>query len=185
MIADPVSDDVTQDKLPESSPTCLPPETRPLLVMGIGNILLRDEGVGVRVIEAMQRLDLPDNVELVDAGTAGADLVDIIAHRRKVIVIDALDAQAAPGTVYRLRSDELMPEPGAAVSLHQLGLVESLTMAEQLGCAPAEVIVFGVQPEQIRAGLELSPRVADAVSKVVDAVQVEIKQSLRITGDQI
>ncbi len=150
------------------------PGVKPILIMGIGNILLWDEGVGVRVVEAMQNLDLPEHVELVDAGTAGADLVDIMTGRRKVIVVDAIESQAAPGTIFRLSGEELLPEPGASISLHQLGLVESLFMAEQLGCAPGEVVVFGIQPAEIRAGLELSPDVANAIPKVIDAVLAEI-----------
>ena len=146
----------------------------PVLVMGIGNILLRDEGVGVRVIEAMVRLDLPQDVELVDAGTAGADLVECIADREKVIVVDALEAEAAPGTVFRLRGDELLPDPGSSISLHQLGLVESLVMAEQMGCSPREVIVFGIQPGEIRPGLELSSEVERVIPKVVATVREEL-----------
>ena len=159
---------------PGESATSKRPEVKPVLIMGIGNILLRDEGVGVRVVEAMQNLDLPDHVELVDAGTAGADLVDIMADRRKVIVVDAIESQAAPGTIFRLSGEELLPEPGASISLHQLGLVESLFMAEQLGCAPGEVVVFGIQPAEIRAGLELSPAVANAIPKVIEGVLAEI-----------
>ena len=70
-----------------------------------------------------------------------------------------------------------MPASGVAVSLHQLGLVESLAMAEQLECAPKEIIVFGVQPDQIRPGLEMSARVAASVPKVIDAVLKEVEQS--------
>ncbi len=157
-----------------SVPRSTPPEPLPVLVMGIGNILLRDEGVGVRVVQAMQDLDLSDEVELIDAGTAGADLVDIMANRRKVVVVDAIEAGAVPGTVFRLRGEDLMPEPGAAVSLHQLGFVESLAMAQQLGCAPIDVVVIGVQPSQIRAGLELSPDVKNAIPRAITAVRSEI-----------
>ncbi len=153
------------------------PEVKPILIMGIGNILLRDEGVGVRVIEAMQGFDLPEGVELVDAGTGGADLVDVMAGRRKVIVVDAIEGQAAPGTIFRLTGEELLPEPGATISLHQLGLAESLVMAEQLGCRPREVVVLGVQPGEIRPGVELSSEVAKAVPKLVGAVLAEMGPS--------
>ena len=64
----------------------------PIVVLGIGNILLRDEGVGVRVAEQMLSINLPREVEVVDGGTAGADLLDVICNRRKVIIIDAVDA---------------------------------------------------------------------------------------------
>jgi hydrogenase maturation protease len=147
----------------------------PVLVLGIGNILLRDEGVGVRVVEAMRDVPLPVDTELVDGGTAGADLVDLLADRRKVIVIDALDAEVEPGAVFRLGPDELLPRDGEMISLHQLGLVESLAMARQLRCVPEEVVIFGVQPRQISPGLELSAEVQDAVPKVIEAVLLELQ----------
>lgn len=142
----------------------------PTLIMGIGNILLRDEGIGVRVVEAMRDVVLPEGVELLDAGTAGADLLDLVADRAKVIVIDAIDADAQPGTVLRLKAEDLAPDEGAPISLHQLGLAQSLAMADQLGCAPREVVVFGIQPKTIETGLELTETVAAAIPSVIEAV---------------
>lgn len=147
---------------------------QPILVIGIGNILLQDEGVGVRVIEAMQEMDLPDDVELVDGGTSGADLVDMIADRGKLIVVDAIEAGAQPGTVFRLSAEDLLPQDGQAISLHQLGLVESLTMAEQLGCAPQEVAIIGVQPGKVSPGLELTAEMAGVVPKIIQTVLAEL-----------
>lgn len=152
---------------------------QPTLILGIGNILLQDEGVGVRVIEAMQQMELPDEVELVDGGTAGADLVDIIADRRKLIVVDAIDAGSRPGTILRLAADDLAPEPEAAISLHQLGLAESLAMASQLDCAPQDVVIFAVQPGRIAPGLELSAEVAAVVPAVVEAVMAELGEGMK------
>lgn len=146
----------------------------PVLIVGIGNILLRDEGVGVRVVEALRDADLPEDVELVDGGTCGADLVEIFADRRKVIVIDALGASGAAGSIYRLAAADLLPPQGDCISLHQLGLVESLSMAEQLGCAPKEVVIFGIQPAAIAPGLELSADVAAAVPRAVRCVLAEL-----------
>jgi hydrogenase maturation protease len=150
---------------------------QPVLVLGIGNILLGDEGVGVRVVEAMREADLPDGVELVDGGTCGADLIDLLADRRKVVVIDALEAGATAGSLFRLSAEDLLPEEGDSISLHQLGLVDSLAMVAQLGCAPQEVVVFGIQPATLRPGLELSPDVAAAVPGVIEAVLAELRQS--------
>ena len=73
----------------------------PILVLGIGNILLCDEGVGVRVIEALQTMELPATVEVFDGATAGVDLLDVLADRRKVIVIDAVQADGPCGAVFR------------------------------------------------------------------------------------
>ncbi len=148
--------------------------TAPILVLGIGNILLRDEGVGVRVIEALADASLPAGVETLDGGTSGADLLDAIADRRRLIVVDAVDAKAAPGSVLRFTPDELAADDTRTVSLHEFGLLETLAAARRLGCAPAEVVILGVQPKVVAAGLELSAEVAAAVPGVIERVRAEI-----------
>jgi len=147
----------------------------PILVLGIGNILLRDEGVGVRVIERMRGMPpLPEDVELVDGGTAGADLLEVLAERRKVIVIDAVQSECEPGTVLRFTADELVRPDGVGMSLHEVGLGEALIMTEQLGCEPEDVVVFGITPKNIESGLELSEEIAASVPKVIELVLAEI-----------
>ena len=149
---------------------------KPVLILGIGNILLRDEGVGVRTIEAMAGLDLPEGVETLDGGTSGADLVYEVAGRRKLIVIDATDAQAAPGAVFRLTLDDLLAESRGSISLHELGLTETLTIARQLGCPPREVVIFAVQPKVVEFGLELSDEVKGVLPRLIDAVLAEARR---------
>jgi hydrogenase maturation protease len=149
-----------------------------VLVVGIGNILLRDEGVGVRVIEAMSGMPLPEGVEAVDGGTSGADLVDIIADRPKVIVVDAVRAESKPASVFRFGAEDLLAEKLATLSLHQLGLVETLRMAQQLGCAPGEVVIFGIIPKEITPGLELSDEVNAVVPRVIKLVLAEARRGL-------
>jgi hydrogenase maturation protease len=149
---------------------------RPILVLGIGNILLRDEGVGVRVIEQMQKMRLPNDVELIDGGTAGADLMDVLAEREKVIIIDAVQAECEPGTVLRFTADDLTQPDGVGMSLHELGLGEALKMTKQLGCAPEDVVVFGIKPGDISCGLELSEQISASVPRVVELVLEEIKK---------
>lgn len=146
----------------------------PVLVLGIGNILLRDDGVGIRVIETLQSMRVPDGVELLDGGTAGADLLDLICHRRKLIVIDAMDADEPPGTIRRMSPDDLTGPTSPGLSLHHLGLLETLAMAAHLNAAPHEVIIFGIQPADVTTGLELSPVAANAVVKTVARVLSEL-----------
>ncbi len=146
----------------------------PILVLGIGNILLRDEGVGVRVIERMREMPVPEDVELVDGGTAGADLLEVLAERRKVIVIDAVQSECEPGTVLRFTADELVRPDGVGMSLHEVGLGESLIMTRQLGCEPEDVVVFGITPKNIESGLELTEEIAASVPKVIELVLAEI-----------
>jgi len=147
---------------------------RPTLVLGLGNILLRDEGLGVRVVEAMGHMTLPKDVELFDGATAGLDLLDVLANRRKVIVIDAVDCDADPGTVLRLTPQDLVPRHSQDISLHDLGLLETLAAAGHLGVAPEEVIILGVRPGDVSCGLTLSATIAAMVPKIVHLVLAEL-----------
>jgi hydrogenase maturation protease len=146
----------------------------PILILGIGNILLCDEGVGVRVAEQMREAALPDDVEVVDGGTAGMDLLDVLAERRKVIIIDAVQANCEPGTVLRFSAEDMVQSEDVSVSLHELGLYEALMMTKQLGCEPEEVVVFGIKPKKVGYGLELTEEIEKLIPKVVEMVSAEI-----------
>jgi hydrogenase maturation protease len=146
----------------------------PVLVLGIGNILLRDEGVGVRVVEMLQTMELPSTVEVFDGATAGVDLLDVMADRRKIIVVDAVQADGPPGMVFRFSPSQLQPQEHVSLSLHQIGLLEALRMAELIGCPPEQVVIFGVRPKDVGCGLDLSTEVTQAAGEVVQLVLSEL-----------
>ena len=147
----------------------------PILVLGIGNILLRDEGVGVRVIEHMREIPMPDNVELLDGGTGGADLLEVLSERQKVIVADAVQADCEPGSILRFTAEDLVRPNQASMSLHEIGLAESLIMTRQLNCAPEEVVIFGLKPKSIECGLELTKEIAVSIPRVIELILAEVK----------
>ena len=151
------------------------PAKAPILVVGIGNILLRDEGIGVHVVRAMADRSLPADVELLDGGTAGADLLDTISDRDKVILIDALDADVPPGTIVRLEAEDLAAGASDSISLHEFGLAETLQMAKHLGCMPLQVTVLAVRPQDVRSGLELSAEMRSWLPGLVQAVLDELR----------
>jgi hydrogenase maturation protease len=154
---------------------------RPVLVLGIGNILLHDEGIGVYVVERMQKGGVPDYVEFLDGGTAGADLLDHICDRQKVIVVDAVDvdstnspqADIEPGTILRFTSDCLASNTGQSISLHEFGIADTLAMARRLNCAPHEVIIIGIKPKDITPGLGLSEKIAGVVPRIIECVSAD------------
>jgi len=154
----------------------------PILVLGLGNILLRDEGVGVRVVQAMAAAALPPGIEVFDGATAGVDLVDVLADRRKVVVIDAMDGEDAPGTVRRLAPEDLAPRCDGGLSLHEVGLMEALTLARHMGRLPAEVVIFGIKPEVVEPGLKLSPRLSALVPRIVELVLEEVGSTIGPDG---
>lgn len=145
--------------------------------MGIGNVLLRDEGVVARVVEQMQSIHLPREVELVDGGTAGADLLDVICNHRKVIIVDAVDADVPPGTIVRMKPEEINGNASGGISLHELGIVETLQMARLLGCAPKEVVVFGIKAKQNGYGLKLSEKLRKAMPQVIELLLGELNKT--------
>jgi len=146
----------------------------PVLIVGIGNILLRDEGFGSHVIKALQNVELPPSVELLDGGTAGADLIDSICDRRKVIFIDAVQADVEPGSILRLTAGDLTQNLGQSISLHEFGLIEVLLMAKQLHCALQEVVIFGVKPKDLSCGVGLSEEIARIVPRVIELIVDEL-----------
>lgn len=146
-----------------------------ILILGIGNILMADDGVGIRVIERLRGIPLPAEVELVDGGTSGADLIDILAERRKAIVIDAIDVGAKPGTVIRYAGDSWSEHARQALSLHEVGLGQAMSMVKLIGVAPQEMVVFGIQVQRIEPSLELSAPVTEAVASLVRHILAEIE----------
>jgi hydrogenase maturation protease len=152
-------------------------ERAKILILGIGNILLRDEGVGVRVIEYLQQREIPNDVELLDGGTAGADLLEHICGREKVIVIDAMQADYPPATIVRLTPKDLVPADVPQLSMHSLDLPQTLVMADLLGCPAKEVVIFAIQPEKVECGMELTPAIQAVVPQAAQLVLEEIKKN--------
>ena len=151
------------------------PRVARVLVLGAGNILLSDEGIGVRVVEALQqRYRVPEEVEVLDGGTCGMDLLDIIAGRDHLILVDAVDTGSPPGTVVRLDDGEIPAVFRTKSSPHQLGLQDVLALLLLLDAAPAHVTVIGVQPASLDIGLELSPVVAARLDEMVEMVAQEL-----------
>lgn len=167
-----------RDRQPEASTQTQAPAGRaPVLVLGIGNLLMQDEGVGVRVVQELARRSLPEGVELCDGATAGLDLLDILAGRRKVIVIDAVRCDAQPGTILRIEIDDLTFKPGVAISLHEFGLIATLRAGRLLGCLPEHMVLYGVRPAHLDMGLELSSQVADVIPRLIEQVIAEVTET--------
>lgn len=146
-----------------------------VLVLGAGNILLSDEGIGVRVVEALQdRYRVPDAVEVLDGGTSGMGLLDVLAGRDHLIIVDAVNTGRPPGSLVRLADDEIPAAFRTKSSPHQLGLQDVLALLRLLGTAPRRVTVIGIQPASLDLSLELSPVVAGKLDELVQMVVAEL-----------
>ncbi len=142
------------------------------LVVGMGNLIYRDEGVGVHVIEEMKKMELPRHVELLDIGTSTMDLIAYLDGVKKLIIVDAMKAGGTPGTLYRCRPEDLLPKEEGPVSLHEIGLLETLTMAKKKGLE-IDTVVIGVEPKVFDWGMELSDEIRDRIPGIVEAVLKE------------
>ena len=145
--------------------------TSNILILGIGNILLGDEGAGIRVIERFaQRFSVPSGVDVVDGGTAGMRLLDILAGRGRVIVADAVKAPQPPGTLVRLVDAEVPALFENRLSPHQLGFADVLAALDLMDQVPAQLIVIGIVPARIELEVRMSRQVDEAVDHAVEAV---------------
>ncbi|MGA9753686.1 MAG: HyaD/HybD family hydrogenase maturation endopeptidase [Desulfobaccales bacterium] len=128
-----------------------------LTLIGLGNLLLRDEGIGIHAIRALEaRYLMPPGLEIVDGGTAGLDLLPYIEGRDRVIFVDAVNFRKEPGCIGVLENQEIPALFTSKDSLHHLGLIDVLAAAQLLDVAPREICLIGIQPHIIETGLELS-----------------------------
>ena len=147
------------------------------LVLGLGNILLEDEGVGVRVIERLQAdYIFPDDVLVLDGGTLGLDLLAYIEDYSHIVIVDAVRANKEPGTLVRLVNEEIPAFLGPKVSPHQVGLQDLLALAKLRGHFPDEVILWGIQADIFEPGLELNPAIAAQVEPLCARVIDELNR---------
>ena len=145
------------------------------LVLGIGNVLLTDEGVGVRSLNELERrYTFSDDVELLDGGTSGIELLRHIEGRDNLIIIDAMTYDQPPGSVYRVESEDVPSVFRTRISPHQLGLSDLLAAALLTDCMPPGLVLFGVEPESVDIGLELTETVEKSLPKLIKVVVAEL-----------
>ena len=147
-----------------------------ITVLGIGNILLTDEGFGVRVIEKLfDEYEFPDNVAVVEGGVLGIHLLGTLSKTDHLIVVDAVKNKQPPGTLYRMEKEELPERIVMKNSLHQTDFLETLTLCEMIDKAPQTIVVLGAEPEDIVThSVELTPVVAGQVDETVARVLGEL-----------
>jgi len=149
-------------------------DKKPILVLGIGNLLLKDEGIGVHIVQRMRDMALPPSVEIMDGGTMGLSLLYCIEGRKKVIIIDAVLTDGIPGTLYRFTDRDLEVNAGILRSAHEIDFTYVLKTAGFIGTKPDEVVFIGVKPADISEGLELSPVIEEKISRIIELVIKEV-----------
>lgn len=148
-----------------------------ILVLGLGNTIMTDDGFGVRAVEALSsRYRFQEGVRLLDGGTLGLDLLPYLEGVERLLIVDALEMREAPGTVFRLEGKDVPRAFASKLSVHQMGVQDLLAVSELMGHLPRELVVWGVQPESIEMGTELTATVAAALEPVIGGVVGELRK---------
>ncbi len=146
-------------------------------LIGLGNLLLGDEGVGVHAVEALKRkYDFPEEVRLIDGGTLGLDLLHVIEGMDRVLFVDAVELEKEPGTIAVIEDEDLPSFLRPKLSLHHVGLSDLLFASSFMGTRPAEIALVGIQPETLEIGLELSKRVKEHFEKLLQVIVGKLRE---------
>lgn len=149
------------------------------LIIGLGNPLRGDDGVGVCVVQKLMAHPLPPGVAVVDGGAQGLGLVNLMAGQQRVILVDAADVGRSPGQFVRFTLAEArLLGPDQHLSVHAAGLRDALLLAEALEMLPSEVIIFGVQPRHLDWDEALSPEVEAILPNLIAAILAEVRRDL-------
>jgi hydrogenase maturation protease len=147
-----------------------------IVVLGIGNILMTDEGIGPHAVNALQqRYALPDEVEVVDGGTAGMELIRYVSNADHLIVVDAVRVGQPPASVVKMTGDAVPAFFRTKLSPHQVGLSDLLATLMILGESPGTITLVGVQPDSFDMNMDLSPAVAAKLDTVVEMIADELR----------
>ena len=150
--------------------------TKNIVVLGVGNLLLSDEGVGVHVANRLMAMELPPGVRVVEGGTDGFKLMNVVVGADRLIVVDAVKGGAPPGSIYRFDINDAPSTPAELkTSVHQIGILEVIHLSELVGDKP-EATIIGVEPKSLEMGMELSPELEEKLPKIIELVLEEINR---------
>jgi len=143
------------------------------IVVGVGNLLLKDEGIGVHIARALQQMDIPQDTKIIDGGTS-PDLPYYLKDTDRLIILDAVKAGGEPGTVYRFHPHDVNIESEGTTSAHDFGLEQSLRIMRLTGSEPKEIVIIGIEPKEIDWGTELSTELQQRIPEIINVVLSEV-----------
>jgi len=152
------------------------------LILGVGNYILSDDGLSVHVLERLQSDNLiPDNIQMVDGGTCGLDLLQYLEEVSNLIIIDAIKTRdGTPGSIIRLDGDQIPAYLSLKISPHDIGLPDLLATAKLRDLYPENIVAFGIQPASLELGVDLSPEVASNVEALIELIKKEVTELILI-----
>ncbi len=152
-------------------------EAEHTLVLGLGNPLMGDDGLGLRALARLRQEWAVNGAELVDGGTWGMNLLPLIEDARRVLLLDAIDVGATPGTLVELEQDQIPRLFARKLSPHEVDLREVLALADLRGTMPAETVALGLQPADVSMSTDLTPVVAAGMDALLEAVVRRLRRA--------
>jgi hydrogenase maturation protease len=145
-------------------------------VLGIGNLIMTDDGVGVRVVQHLSEgYVFPSEVTILDGGTLGLDLLTHLEGVERLLIIDAMKTGGPPGTIVRMTGEEIPMVFETKLSPHQMGLKDLLAVSVLRGITPPEMVLLGIQPGNIELGVDLTPPVEAQLDTLMDMALRELE----------
>ncbi len=146
-----------------------------IAVMGIGNILMQDEGIGVHIIRELEKYDFNPHIVLIDGGNMGIDLLSFFYEYNQMIIVDAVDFEENPGFIDTIENDDILALFTTKMSLHHLGLKDVLSYAKLLDQTPDDLCLIGIQPEKIKLEMQLSQTIHSKIDTLTQLVLQKLK----------
>jgi hydrogenase maturation protease len=163
--------------MPDAGTWAYPDSRVEIVVLGLGNLLRRDEGLGIRAMERLRACyTLPDAVQLVDGGTLGLELLSYLEGAERVLILDAALTNGPPGTLLRVAGDQVPSFFGMRTSAHEIAVADLLAVTRLRGTEPHELVVWGMQPAALELGWELSEPIAAHLDALVAAAAAELER---------
>ncbi|WP_182187867.1 HyaD/HybD family hydrogenase maturation endopeptidase [Pectinatus frisingensis] len=147
-----------------------------ITILGVGNILMQDDGFGVRVIERLQQMVWPENIKIIDGGTLGMVLLPYIEGTTKLLIVDAINADGRAGDFFCYKGNDVNTYFSNKISIHDLGINDLLASLKITGDPVQEIIVMGVKPAVVELGMELTDAVANEMESTVNKIIDLLKQ---------
>lgn len=148
-----------------------------IAVLGIGNILMEDEGAGVHVVNRLGKdFEFSPSIQLIDGGTTGSDLLPYLEDNDRVIIVDAVNFEEEPGFIGSIENDDILTRLTTKMSLHHLGITDVLSSLKLLGTGPNEIFMVGIQPASMNISLEMSDTVKNRLERMTEVVLLKLQE---------
>lgn len=147
-----------------------------VLVLGLGSVLMSDDGLGVRVVEELVRKEWPPGVSLLEVGTSVMYYLEEISRSRHIVVVDAVRGGGEPGSVYRLQAEDVAHLPDDRRNSHGISLLDVIELARGLTGFPADIVIYGVEPMDLGPGNKLSSAVHKVLPALINKLSEEIQK---------